>query len=148
MAARRGIELHEFAHHAIRMGIKLPKVKKTLNQYVNDAVEFRMFVEVCLYYSANCFGHADTISFYNNVLRVHDLKSGMHTASMHQLEVYAAIFCLEYGISPYEITTILRIYQSNEVRESEPHPDLLMGIMDKIIDFDKKIDLLKESGEW
>lgn len=148
MAARRGTELHDFAHEAIRLGIKLPEAEVTLNLYVNDAIGYKMEVEQPLYYSNNCFGHADTIIFRNGILRIHDLKTGVIPASHHQLEVYAALFCLEYIVSPFEITTELRIYQSDEVKSYEPYPETLMHLMDKIITFDQQIEQLKEEGGW
>ena len=111
MAARRGTELHLFAQEAIRLGIKLPKTPTTLNLYVNDAIGYRMRCEVPLFYSYNCFGHCDAISFRRNKLRISDLKNGITPASHKQLEVYAALFCLEYLVSPYDIEIELRIYQ-------------------------------------
>jgi len=38
---QRGTELHDFAKQAITLGIKLPKSKKTLNMYVNDAIRLK-----------------------------------------------------------------------------------------------------------
>lgn len=143
MAARRGTELHDFAHEAIRLGIKLPKSPKTLHLYVNDAIGFKMDVEQPLYYSSNCFGHADTISFRKNLLRIHDLKTGITATSEHQLEVYAALFCLEYGFSPFDIGIELRIYQNDEARVFAPYPDTIVHIMDKIVMFDQQIELMK-----
>jgi len=124
----------------------MPKTKKTLNMYVNDALGFKMESEVCLYYSENCFGHADTICFRNNFLRIHDLKTGITHASHEQLEVYASLFCLEYGIDPYSIDIELRLYQSDEIRVFEPHPDTIANIMDKIVKFDIAIEALKEAS--
>ena len=80
-------------------GVKLPKSKKTLNRYVNDGIGFQMQPEVLLYYSDNCFGTADTISFRKNILRISDYKSGDTPASIKQLMIYAALFCLEYKTS-------------------------------------------------
>jgi hypothetical protein len=111
--------------------------------YVNDAIGYRMTPEQTLYYSDNCFGTADCISFRKNTLRVHDLKTGALPAGITQLEVYAAIFCLEYKFKPFEIKTELRIYQSNEVRIYEGDPDRLTHIMDRIITLDRRIALLK-----
>ena len=148
MAARKGTELHEFAQEAIRLGIKLPRTQKTLNMYVNDAIGFKMTGEQPLFYSPNCFGHVDAISFRNDVLRIHDLKTGITQTSHNQLEVYAALFCLEYGIAPYDVQMILRIYQNNEIREHEPYADVIENIMDKIVQFDQQIEVLKEGGEW
>jgi hypothetical protein len=143
MAARRGTELHEFASEAIRLGIKLPATKKTLNMYVNDAIGFRMAAEQVLYYSDNCFGTADAIGIRKNKLRIFDLKTGDAQTSEHQLEVYGALFCLEYNYKPFELEFDLRIYQSDEVREYEGDPDAIMHIMEKIKQFDKRITAMR-----
>ena len=148
MAARRGTELHDFAHEAIRLGISLPDNGSTLSMYVNDAIRFEMSVEQPLHYSENCFGHADTLSYVPGLLRVHDLKTGYIPGSHHQLEVYAALFCLDYIVSPFEIDMELRIYQSDEVRSFDPYPETISHLMDKIILFDQKIQQLKEEGAW
>lgn len=142
-AAKRGVEIHALAHQAIRLGVKLPTTRKTLNMYVNDAIGYRMTPEQHLYYSDNCFGTADAIGFRANRLRVHDLKTGVNEASIHQLEVYAALFCLEYRFKPFEIAIELRIYQNDEVRVEEAEADLIFHIMDKIITFDKRINAMR-----
>ena len=105
LATLKGTTLHEFAAQCIRLGQKLPKSQKTLNMYVNDAIGYRMIPEQVLYYSDNCFGTADAISDLNHVaktgtLRIHDLKTGEIPAHMEQLEIYAALFCLEYKFKP------------------------------------------------
>lgn len=143
MAAQRGTELHALAHELIRLGVKLPKTDKTLNLYVNDAIGYRMTPEQILYYSDNAFGTADVISFARHKLRVHDLKTGITPTSEHQLEVYAALFCLEYKFRPFEIEMELRIYQSDEVRIYEADPDVIYHIMDKIVTFDKRINAIR-----
>ena len=143
LATQKGTELHEFACSCIRLGIKLPKTHKTLNMYVNDAIGYRMTPEQPLYYSENCFGTADTISFRKDFLRIHDLKTGTTTTSIHQLEIYAALFCLEYHVDPNKINTELRIYQSDDIFVGSPEPEIILKIMDKIVLFDKKIDELK-----
>jgi len=145
-AAQRGTELHELAQRLIQMGVKLPKSSKTLNLYVNDAIGFKMYPEQILYYSDNCFGTTDAISFRKNVLRIHDLKNGGTPASISQLMVYNALFCLEYNVKPSDIETELRLYQMNEVLVHIPSPDDVFNIMDKIIAFDKRIELLKSGG--
>lgn len=142
-----GTQLHEFAHNAIKLGIRLPKSRKTLNLYVNDAIGFKMACEQSLLYSENAFGTADAISFRKNFLRIHDLKTGVTAASFKQLEVYAALFCLEYGYLPHTIDIELRIYQKDEVLVHIPDPDEIERIMNLIIDFDMKIEKLKERGE-
>lgn len=143
-AARRGTDLHALAHEAIRLGVPLDESNEALAMYVNDALQIGMVCEQPLFYSENCFGTADTIWFYENVLRIHDLKTGITPTSMKQLEVYAALFCLEYGIDPTEIVILLRIYQRDDVKESEAIPEAIMSIMDKIIEFDLQIEALKE----
>ena len=143
LATQKGTELHEFACSCIRLGIKLPKTHKTLNMYVNDAIGYRMTPEQPLYYSENCFGTADAISFRKDFLRIHDLKTGTTPTSIHQLEIYAALFCLEYHVDPNKINTELRIYQSDDIFIGSPEPDIILKIMDKIVLFDKKIDELK-----
>lgn len=143
MAAQKGTELHALAHDLIRHGVKLPRNNKTLNSYVNDAIGFKMTSEQILYYSDNCFGTADSISFKKNKLRVHDLKTGVGSTSEHQLEVYCALFCLEYRVKPHTIDMELRIYQNDEVRIYIGDPDVIAHIMDKIVTFDKRINALR-----
>lgn len=143
IAVQKGTELHDFAAQCIRLGQKLPKSKKTLNMYVNDAIGFNMTPEQVLYYSDNCFGTADSISFRNNLLRIHDLKTGDIPAHMEQLMVYAALFCLEYKVKPGEIDFELRIYQSDDILICNPTAEDILPIMDKIISFDKLIENIK-----
>jgi hypothetical protein len=144
-AAQRGIDLHNLAHEAIRLGVKLSKTNKALSTYVNDAVGFKMLCEQPLFYSVNCFGTADTISFRRNKLRIHDLKTGLVIASEQQLEIYAALFCLEYSIDPYSIEIELRIYQRDDVRVYRPWSERIIEIMEKIILFDQQIEDFKAS---
>jgi len=136
-AALRGTILHAFAADCIRLGQKLPDIQQTLNMYVNDAVGFKMTPEQILCYSENCFGTADAICFRNNMLRIHDLKTGTIPAHIEQLMIYAALFCLEYHKKPSEIDIELRLYQSNEVLIHKPTVEDVVPIMDKIITFDK-----------
>ena len=147
MAARRGTELHDFAHTAIRLGVKLPSTRLAINLYVNDGIGYRMTPEQVLFYSENCFGTADTVSFRRNKLRIHDLKTGLTKASQTQLEVYAALFCLEYRYKPFDIEIELRIYQGDEARICETNPHRIMHIMDKIVMFDKRITEMRLEAE-
>lgn len=144
-ASQLGTELHDFAAKCIELKQKLPKSPKTLNLYVNDAIGYRMQPEQVLYYSENCFGTADSISFRDKKLRIHDLKTGVTPAHMEQLEIYAALFCLEYHMDPNDIDIELRLYQSNEVSILEPEKTDILYIMEKIKEFDKKIKELKEA---
>jgi hypothetical protein len=148
MAAKRGSDLHALAHEAIRLGIKLSRANQSLSTYVNDAIGFKMSCEQPLFYSENCFGTADTISFRRNKLRIHDLKTGITPTSQHQLEVYAALFCLEYGADPFNIEIELRIYQRDEIRVFEPFPELIASVMNRIIDFDHQIENFKASDRF
>jgi len=144
--AAHGTKLHELAHSAIELKVKLSTANKTLSMYVNDAIGYNMTCEQSLYYSDNCFGSADTISFRRNTLRIHDLKTGVSPASHKQLEIYAAIFCLEYGISPFDINIEMRIYQNGEVRIFDGDPEVIQEIMNKIIEFDMRVEFMKEEG--
>jgi len=143
VASRRGTDLHNLAHEAIRLNVKLSRANQSLSTYVNDAISYKMNTEQPLYYSENCFGTADAISFRRNKLRIHDLKTGYTVTSMKQLEVYAALFCLEYGYTPYDIEIELRIYQRDDIRIVEPHPDIINDIINKIIEFDQQIETMK-----
>lgn len=144
LATLKGTQLHEFAAQCIRLAQKLPRSKQTLNMYVNDAIGFKMIPEQILVYSENCFGTADTISFRNDFLRIHDLKTGVTPAHMRQLEIYAALFCLEYNIKPGEIDMELRIYQNDDVQIENPNAEIIAPIMDKIITGDKIIKKIRE----
>ena len=145
LATQKGTVLHDFAARCISLGQKLPKSQKTLNMYVNDAIGYKMTPEQVLYYSENCFGTADAISFRNGLLRIHDLKTGEIPAHMEQLEIYAALFCLEYNVKPGDIEMELRLYQSDEILYNNPTAMDILPIMDKIITFDKVINKIKDS---
>lgn len=144
LATQKGTELHDFAAKCISLGQKLPKSQKTLNMYVNDAIGFKMVPEQPLFYSENCFGTTDAITFRNRMLRIHDLKTGVIPAHMEQLEIYAALFCLEYKIKPATIDIELRLYQNNEILYHTPTVEDIAPIMDKIVTFDKVIRKIKE----
>lgn len=146
-AAQRGTRLHDLASELISLGQKLPRSKKTLNMYVNDAIGFRMRPEQPLFYSENCFGTADAISFKDGLLRIHDLKTGVIPAHMEQLLVYSALFCLEYRMKPSDIRMELRIYQNDEVLVHNPEVDEVVPIIDKIISFDKLLNKIKAEEE-
>lgn len=141
-AAQRGTELHDFARRCIELGQKLPRSNKTLNMYVNDAIGYRMTPEQVLFYSGNCFGTADAISFKNGRLRISDLKTGVTPVKMTQLEVYTALFCLEYNVKPGEIETELRIYQNDDVMFYIPEVDTIAHVMDQIVVCDQLIEEL------
>ena len=140
----KGTKLHELASMLIKMNTRLPDEPKTLNMFVNDAIGFKMESEQILLYSENCFGTADAICFRDNILRIHDLKTGETKTHMEQLMIYASLFCLEYKVKPTDIKIILRIYQNNQIIELEPDADDIVHIMDRIITADKIISAIKE----
>lgn len=142
-AAERGTRIHALAAELIDMGIKLPRTNQTLNMYVNDGIGYKMTTEQVLYFSENCFGTADSISFKKDLLRIHDLKTGTIPAHVEQLEIYAALFCLEYSKKPNDIGMELRIYQNDEKFIFEPSVDDILPIMDKIIVADRIISEMK-----
>lgn len=148
-AAAIGTRLHALAAELIELGIKQKNIKKTFNMYVNDGIGFKMTTEQVLYYSDNCFGTADTISFRHDpkkskgVLRIHDLKTGTIPAHMEQLMIYASLFCLEYHYDPKDIDIILRIYQNDDVLEHQAESKDIGIIMNRIVTFDNFINTLK-----
>lgn len=142
-AAEMGSRLHAWAKETIDLGIKQPRSKKTIYAYVNDAIGFKMSTEVVLYYSDYFFGTADAISFRDGMLRIHDLKtgkSGKIEDHIEQLEVYAALFCLEYRVKPGEIEMELRLYKQDEVLIHRPTAEDILPIMDKIIHLNKLLE--------
>lgn len=172
-AATIGTLLHEYAEKRIRYGKRLETTVAAKKQaksdieimllesgipmsvididsqyenllaYVNDGVGFRMEPEVILWYSDNFFGTADAIYFRNKELRIHDYKSGKIPAHMEQLEIYSALFCLEYSYKPSDISINLRLYQGDEIVEHSPEADAIGDIMKTIVDIDKLINKWK-----
>jgi hypothetical protein len=146
-AAQMGTRLHAWAKETIDLGIKQPRSNKTLYAYVNDAIGFKMDTEVVLFYSDKFFGTADAISFRDRMLRIHDLKTGKvgnPDSHIEQLEIYAALFCLEYRVKPHDIDMELRVYKNDEVICHEPGADEIAHIMDTIIHHDKMLVELNE----
>lgn len=140
-AKEMGTRYHAWAAETIKLGIKQPqRSKQTLYAYVNDAIGFKMQTEVVLFYSERFFGTADAISFRNGVLRIHDLKTGKTPVKMEQLEIYAALFCLEYKMKPGEIKIELRIYQNDEIVVHNPTAEDILPIMDKIVHLNKLLE--------
>ncbi len=142
-ASEMGTRLHEWAKTTIDLGIKQPRSKKTIYAYVNDAIGYRMSTEVILFYSERFFGTADAISFRDGMLRIHDLKtgkSGKIEDHIEQLEVYAALFCLEYKVKPGDIEIELRLYKQDEVLIHHPTAEDILQIMDTIVHFNKILE--------
>jgi hypothetical protein len=158
-----GTILHDIARKHIKHRIKLNKYDKknimlelvergipgyvvdTINfdamyenfmRYVNDAVAFKMTPEVVLYFSRNCYGTTDAIHFNEEIrfLRIHDYKSGTTRVHIEQTIIYAALFCLEYGIKPSSLSGCeLRIYQNPEPIIYEPTAEEITHAMETII---------------
>lgn len=150
MAAKDGTKKHELAALLISEKEPLPDIKRTLNMYVNDAIDFNMRPEQKLYYSDNAFGTADAISFDEDrgYLRIHDLKTGVTPVTdklgrLPQLEVYAAYFLLEYDYDLKDTEIELRVYQNDDIIIEHPYVDDIAPIMDKIVYFDKLIEQIK-----
>ena len=143
-SAEMGTRLHNWAKETIDLGIRQPRSKKTIYAYVNDAIGFRMDTEVVLYYSDRFFGTADAISFKDNFLRIHDLKTGTSPVHIEQPLVYAALFCLEYKIKPSDIKIELRIYQNDEIQIYEPEEGEVEEVMNKIVHLDELLSSYEE----
>jgi hypothetical protein len=144
-AKEEGTILHAFASIAITKRLKLANIKKALNQFVNDSIGFKMISEQVLFYSNNSFGTADSISFKDGLLRIFDLKTGVTKASFKQLDIYAALFCLEYGVNPNSIEIEQRLYQGNGFEVNIPDPLYIQDIMNKIVEFDIILESVKQN---
>jgi hypothetical protein len=144
-AALQGVEQHRYAAICIEEGIVQDDETTTVGMYINQCIQYKMSAEVVLFYSPNAFGTADAIAYRHRLLRISDLKTGVTKTSEHQLEVYAAFFCLEYEIDPFSMRGIeLRIYQDGDVRVYDGDPYFIKGIMDKIVKFDQILNRLRE----
>lgn len=143
-AAARGTALHKLAQDAINLKIQISTEEETIGLYVRDCILDGLTPEQPLYYSENCFGTADAIAFSDGILRIYDLKTGVIEGSPNQLKVYAALFSLEYDVWPTNIVYDLRLYQNESVIMFDITPGDIIPIIDKIVDFDKKIEEMKE----
>lgn len=144
-AAIKGVEQHRYAAIAIEEREFQDDETTTLGMYINQCIQYKMVPEVVLYYSPNAFGTVDAIAYRYKILRISDLKTGATRVSEHQLEVYAALFCLEYEVDPFTMRSIeLRIYQDGQCKEFIGDPYFIKGIMDKIVVFDDKLNKLRE----
>ena len=142
-----GTRYHALASELIKLAVRLPSTAASLNSFVNDAIGFKMESEVLLYFSMNCYGTVDAISFYDGVLRIHDLKTGKTPGSMDQLMIYAALFCLDYDVKPKEIKeTYLRLYQNEEILEFSPTVKDIYNIVSIIKKADEIISKVDNLG--
>lgn len=115
-------------------------------QFINDGCQYKMNSEQPLWYSDNAFGTTDAISFYRNKLRIHDLKTGDTPAKLMQLNIYAALFCLEYHKQPDQIKIELAIYQFGNVTKESPDPKDIRDLMDLIVEDDRVLNLMSLDG--
>lgn len=146
MASIRGTQEHEYAAMAIRLGMRQPNTKSTLNMFINDSIRWKLEPEVALYADDLFFGHADAAGFRKNVFRVSDYKSGETPTSMDQLKCYVALFCIEFDMSPFDFAAEMRIYQFNEIREELADPHEIMIIIDRWKSFGKIADQMQREA--
>lgn len=148
-AKKKGTELHEIAAGLIKNKIKLPEAPLTFNMYVNDGILYNLRPEQQLYYSPWFYGTADTIGLEDRILRISDLKTGKTKPSLHQLEIYAAFWFLEYDLIPDDLERIeLRIYHNNDILTGYPESCDIVPIMDKIVTVNKILEKLKEDESY
>lgn len=148
-AKKNGTEMHELAASLIKKKIKLPDAPLTFNMYVNDGILYNLRPEEQLYYSEWFYGTADTIGLDNKILRISDLKTGKTKPSLHQLEIYAAFWFLEYNLIPEDLERIeLRIYHNNDIIVGYPRTEDIIPIMDKITTISKVLEKLKEDESY
>lgn len=124
-------------------GSRIPKgaydskmLTETLSIFVNDALGFRMDSEVILAYNEDyAFGTSDAFMCddVKKIIRIHDLKTGMHPVKMDQLLLYAANYCLEYKKNPKDYHFELRIYQGATVYEHFPLGEEVAEYMEVIV---------------
>jgi len=146
-AVLEGVEQHRYAAICIEEGVVQDDETTTVGMYINQCIQYKMSSEVVLFYSPNAYGTVDAIAYRHRRLRISDLKTGVSRTSEHQLEVYAALFCLEYEIDPFSMRDIeLRIYQDASVRQYIGDPYFIKAIMDKIEKFDEILNQLREES--
>lgn len=127
--------------------INIDTIMANLVPYVNDSIGFHLQPEVRLKFSDIFFGTADAINYFDRkkLLRIHDYKSGEIIASMEQLEVYAALFFMEYNYINVRDTDIeLRIYQNGEIMVGHPEKSKIVEIMEQMKRIEKIINSREE----
>ena len=117
------------------------EVFDTLTNYISDSVSYKMTPEQPLFYSEFFYGTADAIRFdeKEQKLMIFDLKTGVTPAHMDQLEVYAAMFCLEYTKQPTDIDIELRLYQNGDIAFGAPETGKVFDIMNIMVDQTNKL---------
>lgn len=136
--ASNSLECSEYGMTLIENMSYLPReVFEAVKYYINDAIGYKMVVEQPLVYSKNIYGTADAIIFKDNLLRIHDLKTGSNEPKLEQLLTYAALFCLEYDIKPSDIEFELRLYHCDGIIKDNPTVEDLLPIIDSIVTIEK-----------
>lgn len=145
--ARKIIQLYLLDNNVPRVFIDSNKYVDNFVTYIKDCIGFDMRTEQPLKYSEFAFGTADAISFNEkkSQLKIFDYKSGITQPSLHQLEIYAAYFFLEYHIKPKDVQTELRIYWNNDILVGEPTPSIIVPIMDQTIKLDNYMQKITKS---
>ena len=125
--------------------ISLDTLFYNLMPYVNDSIGYKMTPEALVYYSDISYGWADAIGYSRNILRIHDLKTGIGKVSMDQLMIYAAIFYLEHKkeANLNKSRTELRIYKNQEVVVHTPSNHEIAAVMDKVIHANTVVDEIR-----
>jgi len=122
-----------------------PEFIENIRAYVNDAIGYKMYPEVVLYFTDEFFGTTDALIFNEKerLLRVHDLKTGVSIVHVEQLMGYAALFCLEQNIDPLTINYELRIYQGNDILVATPDGNDVKQFVDQYLAFDKEVKIFE-----
>lgn len=144
----KALDQLEYGKLLIQSIRELPdEIFETLKLFINDAIGFKMSSEVSLILSNRFFGTADAISFRNNFLRIHDLKTGDGKADMEQLLIYVALFCIEYKFKPHDIKIECRIYQYGKWFDLEPDPEDIVYIIDNMYSKEKLLTRIVDEEE-
>lgn len=137
MAVERGTALHEFAAKAIELKVRLAPEEGIIANYVSDCIDLNVDTEVELTYTNEINGTADAIKFdeATNTLYIFDLKTGSSKASLIQVMIYAALWCLSHWRDPLTMNFDLRIYHNvhPERDTSIEDPELNCKINDVVI---------------
>lgn len=137
-----GYEIPDYVKKLLYFLSYIPKeVFETIKAYVNDGIKFRMTPEVRIEHSSLFFGTADCVAFNNDILRIHDLKTGvLPVTHLDQLYVYSALFCLTHNIKPIDISFELRIYQNDQILVQVPEAIDILKIMEFITNRNKELE--------
>ena len=142
--AADSIKFREKLRKSDARGAKFDLMRRGVPEF---AIDIRSFFPTVMAYvndSDLCYGTADSITVSNDILRIHDLKTGVTPAKTDQLMVYAALFFLEYPYKPERLRTELRIYQMDDIIVREPEVEEIREVMNAIVEKDRVLQKLKE----